>query len=125
MQCKGVREKAFMKKQRNTESTHGKTTNFRKTTLEQVWGDTGLSRYKTLDLEEYKAHIKGMSKSDLQSHAANVGVLPKDDTGLLSKNLIKEFCSYSAGFKRPNSLGKAKSSGAPSEVVASILSEGR
>ena len=114
-----------MKKQRKTEETHGKTPNFSKTTLEQVWGDTGLSRYKTLDLEEYKTQIKAMNKSDLQAHAANVGVLPKDDTELLSKKLIKEFCGYTAGFKRPDSLGKTKSSGVPSKVAASILSEGR
>lgn len=114
-----------MKKQRKTEETHGKTTNFSKTTLEQVWGDTGLSRYKTLDLEEYKAQIKGMNKSDLQAHAANVGVLPKDDTELLCKKLIKEFCGYTAGFKRPDSSSTVKKTNSPSKVASSILSEGR
>lgn len=114
-----------MKKQRNTETTHGKTPNFQKSTLEQVWGDTGLSKYKTLDLEEYKASLKGMSKSDLQAHAANVGVLPKDDTELLSKKLIKEFCGHAAGFKRPSSPATPKNGNVPSKVAAAILSEGR
>ena len=45
---------------------HGKdeTKEFQPTTLDQVWGDTGLWKYNTMNEDEYKDQLKQMSKAD-------------------------------------------------------------
>jgi hypothetical protein len=108
---------------RKTQETHGKTPNFKKTTLEQIYGDTGLSKYKTLDRAEYEQQLREMSKADLQNHSANVGILPKDDPETMRKKLLAEFCSYASQFKRPQD--KVKEQTILSKTARSILSEGR
>lgn len=95
---------------------------FVKTRLDQIWGDTGLTKYKTLEVEEYKSFLNTLNKSDLQSHAVTVGLIPTDNRETLTKRLIKEFQSYAADYKKPdNNIVPNK----VSEKVRSILSEGR
>ena len=46
------------------------------TTMDQVWGNTGISKYKTLDAAEYKKTIDDMARADLYNHAVSVGLVP-------------------------------------------------
>jgi hypothetical protein len=100
----------------------GKQEKSKPSTLEQIWGDNGLRRYKTTNQEEYTNYLLGLNKSDLQTHAASIGILPQDNRELLSKKLIKEFRTYVAGYNVPDPIPK------PSKVspeVLRILAEGR
>ena len=59
--------------------------------LDQIWGDDGLSKYKTLDVIEYTQNLAEMNKSDLQNHAAKLGLVPIDSREILVKRLVAEF----------------------------------
>ena len=59
--------------------------------LDQLWGDTGQSKYNTLDLNEYTAKLAEMNKTDLQNHASKIGLVPIDSRELLVKRLVAEF----------------------------------
>ena len=39
--------------------THGKVEDFKPTTLDQIWGDDGLSKYQTLDEVQYRNFNSG------------------------------------------------------------------
>jgi hypothetical protein len=97
---------------------------FEKTTLDQVWGDVGSSRYGTLDEEEYSSRIRSMNKTDLHAHAVKFGILPVDNRQLLTTRLIREFKKHVLGYRKPASK-KTKISKEPSRAVKSILAEGR
>ena len=62
-----------------------------------------------------------MNKSDLQTHATKVGLVPVDDMTLLRKRLTKEFEKHVAAYRIPNKIKNSKLS---SEAVK-ILSEGK
>jgi hypothetical protein len=64
---------------------------FQPSTLDQVWGDTGNTKYGTMDEAEYTDKLKEMNKSDLQAHASRAGLIPIDDRGILTKKLLTEF----------------------------------
>ena len=96
---------------------------FEKTSLDQIWGDTGLGRYGTQDDEKYLASIKSLNRSDLHSHAVKMGILPIDNRELLTARLIREFKKYVLSYNKPKSTpikGKQVSGKA-----RSILAEGR
>ncbi len=112
-----------MPKLKELKTTHGKTENFRPTTLNQIWGDDGTSLYHTMDETEYSKHIATLSKGDLQSHAASVGVLPMDDKENLTKKLIRGFREHVSAYRIPREGNKAPKK--VSEKVRAILSEGR
>ena len=60
----------------NLQQTHGKTEEEPKTqptTLDQIWGDDGVWKYKTLDVEEYKNWLNDLTSSEIQSHANRLG----------------------------------------------------
>jgi len=107
--------------------THGmveeeeeKTTN--PTTLAQVWGDTGIERYKTLNKDEYSEWLHTLNKSDLQSHANDLGLIPVDSPRLLRQRLEREFSKHVASYQAP---GPAQNQEEISDEVRKILSEGR
>jgi len=68
--------------------------------LDQIWGDDGLSKYKTLDLAQYTEDLAGMNKTDLQNHAAKLGLVPIDSRELLVKRLIAEFKKHTARYEK-------------------------
>lgn len=71
---------------------HGKDENKNSVqSLDQLWGDDGLSKYKTLDLVEYTSNLAEMNKSDIQNHAAKLGLVPIDSREILVKRLVSEF----------------------------------
>lgn len=95
---------------------------FEKTTLNQILGDTGISKYQTFDVESYKTTLTDMNKSDLQTHAASVGVMPIDDRRRLTDRLIREFQTHVASYQRPKTeIRQIK----PSKEALAILAEGR
>jgi len=101
----------------NLSQTHGKVENPR--TLDQVWGDTGESKYGTLDLIEYKEYLKGCNKSDLQAHASKVGLVPIDDRETLTKRLEKEFIKHVSFYKStPNKKDTKKISKSAKDILA-------
>jgi hypothetical protein len=104
--------------------THGKTEKFKPTTLDQIWGDTGMNKYKTLDEEEYKQRLKDMAKVDLQTHAAEVGLIPIDNTTQLKKRLLSEFKKYTSSFKVPDVKSNNDKNNLSKEAQK-ILNEGK
>tara|TARA_Y100001963_G_C6712112_1_gene414822 strand:+ start:190 stop:609 length:420 start_codon:yes stop_codon:yes gene_type:complete len=106
------------------EQSHGKDESEpTPTTLNQIWGDDGSGRYKTLDETEYRTYLQEMSWSDLRSHASQHGLIPVGDRVELEKKLIKEFKAYAGSFNV-----KTKPAPAVNDVpdkVKKILEEGR
>jgi len=82
--------------------THGKVENFEPNSLDQVWGDTGETRYGHLDEKKYEEELNNMTKSELFAHASKHGIIPIDNRDQLEKRLIKEFNRYSLEFKKPH-----------------------
>jgi hypothetical protein len=103
---------------------HGELEKNVPTTLDQIWGYSGQSRYGTMNEEEYVKEIKSFNKTDLQAHAVKHGILPNSDRQRLENTLIKEFKKYVGTFKKPVTP-KDKNSKLPNQTVLDILSEGR
>ena len=105
--------------------TNAKVEKFAPTTLEQIWGDKGCSKYGTLDLAEYEAKLKNFNKSDLHSHARSLGVMPNDNHDLLLRKLKQEFLAHINAYRRPTNPTTVASAKKVSPQVLKILSEGR
>ena len=114
---------ARKKKLSELKQTHGKEEKFEPTTLDQVWGDEGLGKYKTMDVETYDNYLSGLHKADIQKHAAEVGIVPIDNREMLKKKLVGEFKKHVSSYRKP-SLNKKKPE-KPSDDVLKILREGR
>jgi hypothetical protein len=110
------------KKVEQLTQTHGKSEKFVPTTLEQVWGDTGISKYKTMDLGAYSEFLASLNKSDLQAHAVKVSVLPTDNREMLTKKLITKFKEHVAAYRKPEQI---LSPSPVSSNALKILAEGR
>ena len=82
--------------------THGKEEKFQATTLDQIWGDTGNTRYGTTDVNEYIRRLENMNTSDIQSHAHKMGLIPVDDRVTVTKKLVSEFKRYVSAYRKPN-----------------------
>ena len=74
---------------------------FEPSTLNQVFGDDGVSRYKTLNEGVYKEVLDNMSKADLKNEAIRVGLLPVDNILQLRTRLLREFRGHISSYKRP------------------------
>jgi hypothetical protein len=103
--------------------THAKVEKFKPTTLDQIWGSDGLSKYSTLNYEEYKESLRKMDKSKMQAHAIELGLVPIDNTAVLNERLLTEFRLHIGQFvavadERPEKQKKV------SEEVLKILREG-
>ena len=105
--------------------THGmeEKESYEKTTLDQVWGDTGSNKYGTLDAEDYSDRVTSMNRSDLHSHAVTVGILPIDNREMLTTRLTREFKKHILSFQKPSD--KKRKEPAVSERIRSILAEGK
>jgi len=112
------------KKVNELNQVHGKDeTQYRPTSLDQVWGDEGFGKYKTMDLEKYESHLQALNRTDLQKHAAEIGVVPIDNRDMLKKRLVGEFKKHVASYRMPNV--KDTTDKKPSDEVIKILREGR
>jgi|TARA_Y100000361_G_C11090174_1_gene305992 hypothetical protein len=117
--------KASKKKLESLNQAHGKNeaNKPQPTTLEQVWGDDGLWKYKTADAEEYQKNIKGMTWVDLQAHATRHGLIPTGTRPALEKKLISEFKKHMSAYNVSTAEQQA-----PQEIsdeARKILEEGR
>ena len=103
---------------------HGKEENkkFEPTTLNQIWGDDGMAKYKTLDAEQYEEQIRAMSKSELQMHSTEIGLIPVDNRETLTSRLVREFRRHVASFTVPSQSKKRPKSVSSSAIR--ILKEG-
>jgi len=110
------------KKVENLSQTHGKKEGFEPTTLEQVWGDDGLSKYRTLDEDAYSVYLNELNLTDLQAHATKIGLIPINNRKMLSERLLKEFRLHVSSYKKPNN---SKQNLKVSKEVQRILDEGR
>ena len=84
--------------------THGKvekTDEFQPTSLDQIWGSDGSSKYGTLSIDDYESQLKDMSKAELHIHATKIGLIPVDDRTMLTKRLVREFTKHVAQFQTP------------------------
>jgi hypothetical protein len=102
--------------------THGQVEKTQPTTLEQIWGDEGLGKYKTKDKEEYQTQLNEMNSTDLQKHATTVGLIPVQNREILAKRLLKEFDKHWNSYKRPTDSSPAIKT---SKKIKDILSGGR
>jgi hypothetical protein len=118
-------KKPAEKKDKKMMQTHAKEEKFVKTTLDQVWGDTGNTRYGTIDEATYLNKLKEMNTTDLQAHAHMHGLVPIQDRGRLTKVLMGEFRRYTSSFKAPNNSLKSPSTLEVSAQSKKTLSEGR
>ena len=84
-------EKATKRAAKATHQTHGKVEKSKPSTLDQVWGDTGQSRYGTLNKKEYAQKVTDWTMTELQAHATSVSVIPVQNREMLEKKLLKEF----------------------------------
>jgi len=113
-------------KVKDMSQTHGKVEKPLYSTLEQIWGDTGLSRYGTFDENEYAQELKNMTKSDIQAHANKLGLVPIDNRTELVKRLLKEFIYHKSKYSTiPADIQINNISSELSPEVRKILSEGK
>ena len=113
-----------VKNMKDISQTHGKLEgkDTVPSTLDQIWGDTGESKYETMDKDEYVKQLNELNITDLQYHASTVGVIPVQSRGMLQKRLLKEFERHVASYQRPASINKKIKL---SKEAKDILSEGR
>lgn len=116
------------KKLQSLNQTHGKVdeNKTQPTTLDQIWGDDGVWKYKTLDVGEYENWLNDLTSSEIQSHANRLGFVPVGELDVLKKKLIEEFRSHVAKYNAAavRSQNKEKATQVSPEV-SKILKEGQ
>jgi hypothetical protein len=102
---------------------HGKKEEleYEPTTLAQIWGDDGTGRYGTMELEVYKAEIDQLSRTDINAHAADLGVIPVEDRISLEKRLTDEFINHVSSYRKP--LQKRKEDPGLEQKVKDLLKD--
>ena len=111
----------------NLDQAHGKEEKLEENqplTLDQIWGDDGLSKYRTMDENEYSNQLEEMSMSDIQNHSASLGLIPTSHRSNLTKKLMIEFRKHVASYT-PSRVIKSNSNQDVSKEVLKILKEGQ
>tara|TARA_Y100000588_G_C13946352_1_gene792303 strand:- start:268 stop:654 length:387 start_codon:yes stop_codon:yes gene_type:complete len=103
--------------------THGKEEKFQPTTLDQVWGESGNTKYGTTDVNDYVRKLENLNTTDLQTHAHTMGFVPIDDRVTLIKKLVGEFKKHISSFSKPTH--PASPPAELSDAAKKTLSEGR
>jgi homoserine acetyltransferase len=99
--------------------------------LDDILGNTGTSKYGTLDENEYVAKIQAMNKSDLQAHAVETAsLIPIDDREQLENRLIREFKIHAIQYTAPrpqvrNLIASTPKQKAKLKKALDIMSAGR
>jgi len=98
--------------------THGMEENVPRgpSSLEQVWGNDGTTRYNTLDPDIYSTRLADMTRVDLQREAQKRGIVPIEDGKKLRDRLMKEFRLYVGSLTMPPISRKEKK-----EIPADVL----
>lgn len=113
------------KKIKEIKQLHGKEETFEPTSLDQVWGETGLTRYGTMDEKAYQDYLGNLVRSDLQMHASEVGIVPVDSRERLQKTLMSEFRKHISAYTKPAPPSSPKDKSNLTKKVRDILDEGR
>ena len=125
-------EKTPNKSMESLSQTHGKEEGKKNpTTLDQVWGDDGNWKYDTMDAQEYERELNNMVKSDLQTHATKIGIIPIDNRPMLTQRLVREFKKHVSSYEstavrlqEDKVPANTKSTSMPQEI-REILDEGK
>lgn len=80
---------------------HGKVETYKPTTLDQLLGDDGNSKYNTLAEDKYLSKLNEMDKADLQRECIRVGLVPVDNRGTMVKRLQSQFNKHVNQYKVP------------------------
>ncbi|REK60333.1 MAG: hypothetical protein DWQ49_05865 [Bacteroidetes bacterium] len=101
--------------------THGMDENAPRgpSSLEQVWGNDGTTRYNTLDADVYAARLADMTRVDLQREAQKRGIVPIEDGKKLRDRLIKEFKLYVGSLTMPP-ISKKEKKEIPADVLKTL-----
>jgi len=110
------------KKLEDLSQTHGKLEDIQYKSLEQIWGDDGSTKYKTLDESKYMEYLNELNKSDLQTHARKIGLIPVDNRETITKRLIAEFRKFTSLYKVPKNK---ENNTELNKEAKNILSEGK
>ncbi len=107
------------------QETHGKKEESKPTptSLDQIWGDDGVWKYDTLDIQEYREKVATMTWSDLRGHATQHGLVPRGERPELEKKLIFLFEQHVGSYKKGG--GSSDSRQQVSDAARRILEEGR
>ena len=105
------------------EQIHGKEDKFEPTSLDQIWGDTGMDKYGTFNEGEYKSYLDNLNKTDLQQHAVKLGLVPVRERDRLTVNLVTAFRQHTSHYQKP--VENKQSDTVIDPEIAKILSEGR
>ncbi len=119
-----AKKKSTMKELTQTDGMAKEEGQVAHTSLDQVWGDDGVSTYKTMDENVYSDSIDGMAKADLKTEAVRVGLLPIDNTDQLRIRLMRQFRAHVSEFNRPL-IQPQENPLEMSEEARKILSEGK
>lgn len=111
------------KKLNSLSQAHAKVETTQLTSLDQIWGFNEISRYGTVDEEEYKARLTNMTRADLENHARSIGSIVVESSERLRDSLLKQFRAYVLSLKKPVSQNPSKIKISPE--VQKILNEGR
>jgi hypothetical protein len=110
--------------------THGKveevqapTAKFQPTTLDQVWGFDGLSRYGTDNEDVYRKRVESMTRADLETHARQMGVVISENSLILRDKLMTDFRQNVALARRP--IDGPRRPESVTEAAKKVLAEGR
>lgn len=96
----------------------GKNEKFMPSTIAQIFGESGLSKYKTLDETIYTKEIKSMNLSDLRNHAIKIGLMPNKERERLEKQLLIEFRKHVHLFQKPDAIFDPKKMSAEERKTA-------
>tara|TARA_Y100001938_G_scaffold104917_1_gene143205 strand:- start:1361 stop:1765 length:405 start_codon:yes stop_codon:yes gene_type:complete len=119
--------KSSKNKLQNLEQSHGKDESKPvPMTLNQIWGDDGLSEYGTLDLESYTQRIKTYTWSDLREEAAKRDIVPIGDRTQIEAKLINKFKNYKSTFTVEGTTSDtSQEQEGLTDEIKNILREGR
>ena len=71
------------------------------TTLDSLFGSTGMGKYTTIDENSYANQLESYNVAELRNHAINIGLIPIASVPRLKKQLLVEFRKFSLGVKNP------------------------
>lgn len=83
--------------------TDGKKETFIATTLQQILGDNGFSKYGHLELDKYISQLKEYNLADLRKHAIKIGIVPSMNRDRIERQLLIEFKKYVTMYQKPQS----------------------
>lgn len=109
-------------KLRKEEETDVSKSKYEITSLDQLFGENGFSKYKTMDIGDYKEQISEMDTASLREHAIEVAhVVPSTNRDRLEKRLLIEFQKHINAYQTPRIQQKPEKK--PSKEALKIMSE--